>query len=139
MSLSRAAPLPIAFLLTGIAFIACSGNGGEENATPVDASPPTPTPPPAVAVTPTALLLSDYLALTLRLEADLARITADFREALPESQEDAIQTKQAVVELESALSPLVEEALQSLSEVAPPPEAEAYHSALVNAFGDSQT
>jgi len=87
-------------------------------------------------VTPTAAALQDYLVTTLGIEADFGRITADFREALPESQEDASQTKQAVVELESALSPFVDEAMETLSRVAPPPEAEAYHGALVSAFGD---
>lgn len=139
MSPLKATPLPIAFLLTCFAFVACSGGGGEGDATPAETSAPTPTSAQAATVTPTVVLLDDYLVLTLRFEADLARISADFGEALPESEEDAVQTKQAVVELESALSPLVEEAVETLAEVAPPPEAEAYHGALVNAFGDLES
>jgi hypothetical protein len=90
-------------------------------------------------VTPTTPALDDYLATTLRLEAGLARITADFREALSESQEDEVLIRQAIVELESALSPFVEEAVKTLSKLAPPPNAEAYHSGLVNAFDDLKT
>jgi len=139
MSHLKATPLPIAFLLTSFAFLACNGGGGEGDATPVETPAPTPTSAQAATVTPTVVLLDDYLVVTLRFEAALARISADFGEALPESEEDVVQTKQAVAELESALSPLVEEAVETLAEVAPPPEAEAYHGALVNAFGDLES
>ena len=137
MSPLKATSLPIAFLLTWFAFAAC--NGGEGDATPVETPAPTPTSTQAAAVTPTVVLLNDYLAVTLRFEADLARISTDFGEALPGSDEDAVQTKQAIVELDSALRPLVEEAVETLSAVAPPPEAEAYHAALVNALADLES
>ena len=137
MSLLRTTPLLITSLLASFAFVACEG--GEGDGTPDEAATPTPASPHVATVTPTAVVLQDYLVATLGIEADFGRITADFREALPESQEDATHTKQAIVELESALSPFVDEAMETLSRVAPPPEAEAYQDALVSVFGDLDT
>ncbi len=125
-------------LAAGSASVGCGGGETEPKltSTPTPAATATPTPTPAVSPTAVALPLDEYLVLTLRIDADFNRINADLAETLPSLQEDPQEVLRASVELLQGFSQIFGGAAERLSEVTPPPEAEAYHRALVAIFRD---
>ncbi len=97
----------------GSAFLGCAGGEGEPMSvttpmqTPTVTAPATPTPTPTVEV----LSLDEYLVLTLRIDADMNRIAADLS-AFPNLQEDPERFRQIAIELNRAVSQIIEDAIK---------------------------
>jgi len=109
-------------------------------------SPSTATPAatPAAAATPTgaptvsALSLNEYLVLTLAMSADMGHASADLSERLANVLDNPDELQQALLEFIEGVGGTVGEGLESLSDVTPPPEADAYHADLMTTFRDFQ-
>ena len=123
-------------LAAGSASVGCGGGETEPKLTATPAPTAMATPTPAVSPTAVALPLDEYLVLTLRIDADFNRINSDLAETLPSLQEDPQEVLRVSVELLQGFSQIFGGAAERLSEVTPPPEAEAYHRALVAIFRD---
>lgn len=121
-----------AVLASSVALAGCDGGTPKPEPTPTSAAPGA-----AISTSaPDALTLASYLILTLRIDADMNRGTAELSEALSSLQADPRAVLLAVIELEQGISVLAREGADELFGLTPPPEAKAYHTALLAMLRD---
>lgn len=92
-------------------------------------------PSPTSAPDAEALPLDDYLLLTLPLEAELSRITAELYVQFPKPDTGFDAFAHAATGIPERFLPIYQRAMASLSSIMPPPEAAEYHVGLLETLG----
>ena len=96
----------------------------------------TPTLIPATTPTLSALSLKEYMVRAFRAQTDMLTLNNDLVEALSGGLENAQRVRQINIQFNLTMSQTLDQAFEALSDVRPPPDAEAYHGALLAMFGN---
>ena len=133
----RIGSIRVLILTVGALLATTCGGEATPTAAPTVMPVPTATPTPLPTATPThsALSLKEYMMRAFRAQTDINSLGTNHFQALSGAA-DAQTVRQLVIQFNRTMSQALDQALEALSDLTPPPEADAFHEALLTTLGD---